>query len=84
MILKDLLVIQNTKAKNTVSGQVWLETGTGVDLANSATGPNLSGNDKVAPGYTVVMSSLTSEGIQAYKVRDSLPESERVDALEFY
>ena len=51
-----------------MSGQVWLETGTGVDLANSATGPNLSGNDKVAPGYTVVMSSLTSEGIQAYKV----------------
>ena len=71
----------NTKAKNTVSGQVWLETGTGVDLANSATGPNLSGNDKVAPGYTVVMSSLTSEGIQAYKAAvDSLPESERADA----
>ena len=69
----------NTKAKNTVSGQVWLETGTGVDLANSATGPNLSGNDKVAPGYTVVMSSLTSEGIQAYKAVDSLPESERAD-----
>ena len=63
-----------------MSGQVWLETGTGVDLANSATGPNLSGNDKVAPGYTVVMSSLTSEGIQAYKVAvDSLPESERAD-----
>ncbi|WP_390894808.1 Rib/alpha-like domain-containing protein, partial [Staphylococcus haemolyticus] len=71
----------NTKAKNTVSGQVWLETGTGVDLANSATGPNLSGNDKVAPGYTVVMSSLTSEGVQAYKAAvDSLPESERADA----
>ena len=64
-----------------MSGQVWLETGTGVDLANSATGPNLSGNDKVAPGYTVVMSSLTSEGIQAYKAAvDSLPESERADA----
>ena len=55
----------NTKAKNTVSGKVWLETGTGVDLAK--TGPNLSGDDKVAPGYTVVMSSLTSEGVQAYK-----------------
>ena len=73
----------NTKAKNTVSGQVWLETGTGVDLANSAAGPNLSGNDKVAPGYTVVMSSLTSEGVQAYKAAvDSLPESERADAAK--
>ncbi|KGJ24423.1 Rib/alpha-like domain-containing protein, partial [Staphylococcus haemolyticus] len=73
----------NTKAKNTVSGQVWLETGTGVDLANSASGPNLSGNDKVAPGYTVVMSSLTSEGVQAYKAAvDSLPESERADAAK--
>ncbi|PTK65233.1 adhesin, partial [Staphylococcus borealis] len=71
----------NTKAENTVSGQVWLETGTGVDLANSATGPNLSGNDKVASGYTVVMSSLTSEGVQAYKAAvDSLPEAERADA----
>jgi len=69
-------------AKNSISGKVWLETGAG-DYANSATGPNDNGNDPQAVGYTVVMSSLTSEGAQAYEAQvESLPESERADAAK--
>ncbi|PTI73309.1 hypothetical protein BU064_13910, partial [Staphylococcus succinus] len=41
-------------ARNTISGQVWIETGAG-DLANSSTGPNNNANDPEAQGYTVVM-----------------------------
>ena len=69
-------------AKNSISGKVWLETGAG-DYANSATGPNDNGNDPQAVGYTVVISSLTSEGAQAYEAQvESLPESERADAAK--
>jgi len=69
-------------AKNSISGKIWLETGAG-DYANSATGPNDNGNDPQAVGYTVVMSSLTSEGAQAYEAQvESLPESERADAAK--
>ncbi|MDU0491696.1 Rib/alpha-like domain-containing protein, partial [Staphylococcus haemolyticus] len=69
-------------AKNTVSGQVWLETGAG-DHANSATGPNNNIKDPEASGYTVVMSSLTTEGAKQYKEQvESLPESERAEAAK--
>ncbi|WP_415829873.1 YPDG domain-containing protein, partial [Helcobacillus massiliensis] len=68
------------RAKNSVSGQVWLETGAG-DRANSATGPNNNSKDPEAAGYTVVMSSLTSEGAQAYEAQvESLDESQRAAA----
>ncbi|MEJ7219046.1 YSIRK-type signal peptide-containing protein, partial [Staphylococcus gallinarum] len=69
-------------AKNSISGQVWFETGAG-DRANSGTGPNNNIDDPEAAGYTVVMSSLTAEGAQAYKDQvESLPESERADAAK--
>ncbi|MBT2846548.1 YSIRK-type signal peptide-containing protein, partial [Staphylococcus coagulans] len=72
----------STNAKNTVSGKVWLETGSG-DYANSATGPNDNVNDPQAEGYTVVMSSLTSEGAQAYKAQvENLAKSERAEAAK--
>ena len=48
------------------------------DLANSATGPsyNPAASDRIADGYTVVFSSLTNEGVQAYKNQvESLPKS---------
>ncbi|WP_114602653.1 Ig-like domain-containing protein [Staphylococcus sp. EZ-P03] len=68
--------------KNTVSGKVWLETGAG-DYANSATGPNDNAADPQADGYTVVMSSLTKEGADAYNAEvNSLPESERSAAAK--
>ncbi|MGJ9530211.1 Rib/alpha-like domain-containing protein [Actinotignum sp. GS-2025a] len=52
----------DTTVTDTVSGQLWFESGAG-DYANSATGPNLNGTkDPVAPGYTVVLSKLTAEG----------------------
>ncbi|MGO3049044.1 MAG: Rib/alpha-like domain-containing protein, partial [Staphylococcus sp.] len=64
-------------ARNTISGQVWIETGAG-DLANSSTGPNNNANDPEAQGYTVVMSSLTEEGATEYKNKvANLPKSER-------
>ncbi|WP_239705287.1 YSIRK-type signal peptide-containing protein, partial [Mammaliicoccus sp. R-M63] len=70
------------KAKNSVSGQVWFETGAG-DYANSATGPNNNSKDPEAAGYTVVMSSLTEEGAKQYKAQvNSLPEKERAAAAK--
>lgn len=70
------------KCENSISGQVWFETGAG-DRANSGTGPNNNIDDPEAAGYTVVMSSLTAEGAQAYKDQvESLPESERADAAK--
>ncbi|MBA8760208.1 YSIRK-type signal peptide-containing protein, partial [Staphylococcus schleiferi subsp. coagulans] len=72
----------STNARNTVSGNVWLETGAG-DYANSGTGPNDNNKDPQAEGYIVIMSSLTKEGAQAYKAQiDSLPEGERADAAK--
>ena len=72
----------DTKAKNSVSGQVWFETGDG-DYANSATGPNNNSKDPEAAGYTVVMSSLTEEGAKQYKAQvNSLPENERAAAAK--
>ncbi|WP_438861359.1 Rib/alpha-like domain-containing protein [Mammaliicoccus sciuri] len=72
----------DTKAKNSVSGQVWFETGAG-DYANSATGPNNNSKDPEAAGYTVVMSSLTEEGAKQYKAQvNSLPEKERAAAAK--
>ncbi|MEJ7311238.1 YSIRK-type signal peptide-containing protein, partial [Staphylococcus epidermidis] len=68
---------------NAIQGRVWLETGTGGDLANSGTGPsyNSGASDRIADGYTVVFSSLTNEGVQAYKNQvESLPKSEQADA----
>ncbi|MCY1602935.1 Ig-like domain-containing protein [Staphylococcus pettenkoferi] len=70
------------KAKNTVSGRVWLETGDG-DEANSGTGPNRNPGDPVAQGYTVVMSSLTKEGAAAYKDQvQSLDHGQRAEAAK--
>ncbi|WP_145115520.1 Ig-like domain-containing protein [Staphylococcus argensis] len=70
------------KAKNTVSGRVWLETGDG-DEANSGTGPNRNPGDPVAQGYTVVMSSLTKEGAAAYKAQvQSLDHGQRAEAAK--
>ena len=56
---------------NSIHGRVWLETGTGGDLANSATGPNYNplASDRIADGYTVVFSTLTDKGVQAYKTK---------------
>ncbi|PTI37568.1 adhesin, partial [Staphylococcus succinus] len=69
-------------ARNTISGQVWIETGAG-DLANSSTGPNNNANDPEAQGYTVVMSSLTEEGATEYKNKvANLPKSERAAAAK--
>ncbi|MFI3379482.1 Rib/alpha-like domain-containing protein [Mammaliicoccus sciuri] len=69
-------------AKNSVSGQVWFETGDG-DYANSATGPNNNIKDPEAAGYTVVMSSLTPEGAQQYKAQiEGLHENEKVAAVK--
>ena len=71
---------------NSIHGRVWLETGTGGDSANSATGPNYNsslGSDRIADGYTVVFSSLTDEGVQAYKNQvESLPKAEQADATK--
>ncbi|MEJ7550153.1 Rib/alpha-like domain-containing protein, partial [Staphylococcus hominis] len=70
-------------SSNSIQGRVWLETGTGGDLANSATGPNYNplASDRIADGYTVVFSSLTDEGVQVYKNQvESLPKSEQADA----
>ncbi|MBF2170172.1 YSIRK-type signal peptide-containing protein, partial [Staphylococcus epidermidis] len=70
---------------NSIQGRVWLETGTGGDLANSATGPsyNPAASDRIADGYTVVFSSLTNEGVQAYKNQvESLPKAEQADATK--
>ncbi|MEJ7442863.1 hypothetical protein WL555_12475, partial [Staphylococcus warneri] len=41
-------------SSNSIQGRVWLETGTGGDLANSATGPNYNplASDRIADGYT--------------------------------
>ncbi|WP_213562777.1 Rib/alpha-like domain-containing protein [Staphylococcus auricularis] len=70
------------QAKNTISGHVWLETGAG-DEFNSATGPNKNLRDPVAVGYTVVMSSLTKEGGQAYKAQiERLPDAEKAAATK--
>ncbi|MCY1565183.1 Ig-like domain-containing protein [Staphylococcus pettenkoferi] len=70
------------KAKNTVSGRVWLETGDG-DEENSGTGPNRNPGDPVAQGYTVVMSSLTKEGAAAYKDQvQSLDHGQRAEAAK--
>ena len=70
------------KAKNTISGRVWLETGDG-DEANSGTGPNRNPGDPVAQGYTVVMSSLTKEGAAAYKDQvQSLDHGQRAEAAK--
>ena len=72
----------NLKAKNTVSGRVWLETGDG-DEANSGTGPNRNPGDPVAQGYTVVMSSLTKEGAAAYKAQvQRLDHGQRAEAAK--
>ncbi|MCT2043660.1 YPDG domain-containing protein, partial [Pseudoclavibacter alba] len=69
-------------ARNSVSGQVWLESGAG-DYANSATGPNNNSADPEAAGYTVVMSSLTKAGAAAYQAQvDSLPEGQRAAAAK--
>ncbi|MDN6657222.1 MAG: MSCRAMM family adhesin SdrC, partial [Staphylococcus simulans] len=53
---------------NVVRGKVWIES-SGGDRANSATGPNYNPNlgDRVAAGYKVVLSSLTSQGAAAYR-----------------
>ncbi len=70
---------------NSIHGRVWLETGTGGDLANSATGPNYNplASDRIADGYTVVFSTLTDEGVQAYKNQvESLPEAEQAEATK--
>ena len=70
------------QAKNTISGHVWLETGAG-DEFNSATGPNKNLRDPIAVGYTVVMSSLTKEGGQAYKAQiERLPDAEKAAATK--
>ncbi|WP_141670055.1 Rib/alpha-like domain-containing protein [Actinobaculum suis] len=66
---------------NTVSGQVWLETGGGADRANSATGPNFdpaTTQDTPAEGYTVYMSTLTEEGAAANARIKELPQSEQL------
>ena len=73
-------------APNSIHGQVWLETGGNGDQANSATGPNynpLISGDRAAQGYTVVFSSLTDKGVQAYKNQISnLPTSKQADAVK--
>ncbi|MGN4157114.1 Rib/alpha-like domain-containing protein, partial [Staphylococcus auricularis] len=70
------------QAKNTISGHVWLETGAG-DEFNSATGPNKNLRDPAAAGYTVVMSSLTKQGGQAYKAQiERLPDAEKAAATK--
>ncbi|RZI05731.1 YSIRK-type signal peptide-containing protein, partial [Staphylococcus condimenti] len=74
----------NLAAKNSVSGNVWLETGAG-DQANSGTGPNknLALGDKVAAGYRVVMSSLTKDGAKDYDAKvNSLPQDQRSAAAK--
>ncbi|WP_204194321.1 YSIRK-type signal peptide-containing protein, partial [Staphylococcus sp. GDY8P47P] len=70
---------------NSIQGRVWLETGTGGDLANSTTGPSYNplASDRIADGYTVVFSSLTDKGVQAYKNQvESLPKAEQADATK--
>ena len=70
---------------NSIHGRVWLETGTGGDLANSATGPNYNplASDRIADGYTVVFSTLTDKGVQAYKNQvESLPKAEQAEATK--
>ncbi|PNZ33499.1 adhesin, partial [Staphylococcus hominis subsp. hominis] len=81
--IHDTQGVDSPLSSNSIQGRVWLETGTGGDLANSATGPsyNPAASDRIADGYTVVFSSLTDEGVQAYKNQvESLPKSEQVDA----
>ncbi|WP_454312510.1 YSIRK-type signal peptide-containing protein, partial [Staphylococcus hominis] len=81
--IHDTQGVDSPLSSNSIKGRVWLETGTGGDLANSATGPsyNPAASDRIADGYTVVFSSLTDEGVQAYKNQvESLPKSEQADA----
>ncbi|WP_179108327.1 YSIRK-type signal peptide-containing protein, partial [Staphylococcus hominis] len=81
--IHDTQGVDSPLSSNSIQGRVWLETGTGGDLANSATGPsyNPAASDRIADGYTVVFSSLTDEGVQAYKNQvESLPKSEQTDA----
>ncbi len=71
-----------TSVNDYIAGKVWLETGAG-DYANSATGPNDNSADPQAAGYTVVFSSLTDEGVTAYKAEvESLPEDQRPEAAK--
>ncbi|PTK42441.1 YSIRK-type signal peptide-containing protein, partial [Staphylococcus hominis] len=73
-------------SRNSIHGRVWLETGENGDQANSATGPNynpLISGDRAAQGYTVVFSSLTDEGVQAYGNQiKGLPTSKQADAVK--
>lgn len=73
-------------SRNSIQGRVWLETGENGDQANSATGPNynpLISGDRAAQGYTVVFSSLTDEGVQAYGNQiKGLPTSKQADAVK--
>ena len=50
---------------NTLSGQVWLETGGSPDWGFPATGPKKESKDPAAAGYTVFASTLTREGAAA-------------------
>ena len=57
------------------------------DLANSATGPSYNplASDRIADGYTVVFSSLTDEGVQAYKNQvESLPKENKQTQQKHY
>ncbi|MEJ7542320.1 YSIRK-type signal peptide-containing protein [Staphylococcus intermedius] len=82
-IQDDLGAIENpavTTQSGFVSGKVWSETGSG-DMANSATGPNFNSGDIAREGYQVVMSSLTTEGAEAYKNQVlPLPKGEQAAA----
>ncbi|RIN55060.1 YSIRK-type signal peptide-containing protein [Staphylococcus simulans] len=69
---------------NVVRGKVWIES-SGGDRANSATGPNYNQNlgDRVAAGYKVVLSSLTSQGAAAYRNEvQRVPVHERAAAAK--
>ncbi|WP_158257058.1 Rib/alpha-like domain-containing protein [Staphylococcus simulans] len=69
---------------NVVRGKVWIES-SGGDRANSATGPNYNPNlgDRVAAGYKVVLSSLTSQGAAAYRNEvQRVPVHERAAAAK--
>ena len=50
---------------NTISGEVWLETGGSPDWGFPATGPKRESKDPAADGYTVYASTLTKDGAAA-------------------
>ncbi|UEB89754.1 YPDG domain-containing protein [Dermabacter jinjuensis] len=56
-----------TDVPNTISGEVWLETGGSPDWGFPATGPKREPKDPAADGYTVYASTLTKDGAAANK-----------------